>query len=256
MPVYQTMPAGISRIKRDSFLPNQQADMTGTLINVFTVIAGSFAGILLNSKLPERIVRTVFQAIGLFTLALGAIMAIKAEHILIIVFGLIIGAVAGELLNLEKHSEHFADKLKKKLNLGNPKFTEGMLTAFLLFCMGSMTIIGAFEEGFLGKPDLLITKSLMDGFAAMALASAYGAGVAFSVIPLFLFQGGLTLASAYLGDFLDESVIKDITATGGILLIGLGFSITDIKKLKILNILPAVFVVGFLAWLNSVFNLI
>jgi len=120
--------------------------------------------------------------------------------------------------------------------------------------MGSMTILGAFDEGMKADPTLLITKSVMDGFAAMALASAFGIGVGFSVVPLLIYQGGLTLFASYLGMLFSELMINELTAVGGILLIGLGINILEIKKIKIFNILPALALVVFFTWLKSFVN--
>jgi len=229
--------------------------MTGTIINVITILVGSGLGILLKSKLPERLIKTVFQALGLFTFALGIIMSLKINNFLIIVFSLVLGAIIGEFLNIEVATENLSKKLKNKIKLKDERFTEAMLTSFLLFCMGSMTILGAFEEGMKGDTTLLITKSVMDGFAALALSSALGIGVAFSVIPLLIYQGGLTLFASYLGNFFSEIVINELTAVGGILLIGLAINILEIKKIKIFNILPALVLVVIFTLLKDFFNL-
>ncbi len=213
--------------------------MTGTLINVGTVLAGSMVGMALNSKLPERYIKIVFQGLGLFTLFLGFTMASKTGEMLIMVFSIALGGISGEFLRLEDRLESGSEWVKKRIKIKSERFSEGAITAFLLFCMGSMTILGAIEEGMGGEPDLLVTKAVMDGFGAMALASAFGVGVAFSVVPLLLFQGGITLFAAILGDYLAEPVIKELTAVGGILLIGLGINMLEIKKIKVLNLLPA-----------------
>ncbi len=228
--------------------------MFGTLVNIGTILIGTLIGVLLKSKLPEKLIKTVFQATGLFTLALGIMMSLKMSSFLIIVFSLVIGAIIGEGVDLERMVESGSEKLKNKLKIGGEKFSEGMLTAFLLFCMGSMTILGAFDEGMKGDTTLLITKSVMDGFAAIALSSALGYGVGFSVIPLLIYQGGLTLFATYLGKFFSEIMITELTAVGGILLIGLGFNILEIKKMKIFNILPALLLVVFFTWLKGYFG--
>jgi uncharacterized membrane protein YqgA involved in biofilm formation len=229
--------------------------MIGTLVNVSTVIAGTAIGLLLKSRLPEKLVKTVFQALGLFTLVIGFIMAMKVNSLLIVVFSLVLGAISGEFIDLEVYANRAGAKLKKKVNLGGEQFSEGLLTAFLMFCMGSMTIIGAFDEGLKNDSTLLITKSVMDGFSSIALASALGIGVGFSVIPLLVYQGGLTLFANYLGTFFSENMIADLSATGGILLIGLGFNILEIKKIKVFNLLPAIVYAVFFAWLNHYFHL-
>jgi len=227
--------------------------MIGTFINVATVLLGAVIGLILKAKLPERIVKTVFQAVGLFTLAVGAMMFLKINAFLVVIFSLIVGAIFGELIDIERNTETFVEKIKLKFSKSESKFTEGLLTAFLLFCMGSMTILGAFEEGTKGDATLLITKAIMDGFAAMALSSAFGAGVVFSVIPLLVYQGGLTLAAKYLGNFMHDALIADVTAVGGVMLIGLGINILEIKKIKMFNLLPALVFAVLFSWLNLQF---
>jgi len=229
--------------------------ITGTLINIATVIGGSIIGILLKTKLPEKIVKTVFQALGLFTLFLGLTMALKIESFLVVVFALVIGSIVGEAVDLEKFTEKQTLKIKNKLKFGGEKFSEGMITAFLLYCMGSMTILGAFEEGMKGDSTLIVTKAIMDGFTSIALASAFGIGVAFSIFPMLIFQGGLTLLAFYFGDFFSESIINELTAVGGLLLIGLGINILEIAKIKIFNIFPALIFVVIFAWLKIYFGL-
>ncbi|MFP4548073.1 MAG: DUF554 domain-containing protein [Fidelibacterota bacterium] len=221
--------------------------MTGTLINIIAVIAGSTIGLLFNKSLPEKVIKPVFQVIGLFTLVLGISMAIKGEEILLIIFSLVLGTIIGSALDLDNKFQNFSNWLQKKINLKNEKFTEGLITAFLLFCMGSMTILGAFEEGLGGKPNLLLAKSVLDGFSSIALSAGLGIGVMFSVIPLLIFQGGLTLLAAFLEQFFTPAIINELTATGGILLLGLGLNILELKKVKIMNMLPALIIIVLLA---------
>jgi len=223
--------------------------MTGTLVNALAVVVGSIVGLLIHSRFPPRITRIAFQGIGLFTLFIGMQMALKTQDLLIMIFSILIGAVAGELLGLEKGITRMSDWLKTKVHSRNEKFTEGLVTAFLLFCMGSMTILGAIEEGMNGKPDLLLAKSVLDGFSSIALSASLGAGVLFAVVPLLIYQGGLTLLSGQLGTVLSPPVVNEITATGGLLLIGLGINILEIRKIQVLNMIPALLVAGVLAWL-------
>jgi len=213
--------------------------ITGTLVNIAAVIVGGTLGLLFRSRLPERITKTFFQAIGLFTLFLGFSMSLKTENPLLLVFSLILGALAGTLLRLQERIENLGVRIQEKLKLKGGQFSEGMVTAFLMFCMGSMTILGAIEEGLGGEPKLLLIKSLMDGFSSVALAAALGVGVVFSIVPLLLYQGGLTLLAAWLGDSLSSIMVGELTATGGILLIGLGITILGIKKIDVLNLIPA-----------------
>ncbi len=228
--------------------------ITGTIVNVTTVLIGGGVGLLLNKKLPHRYVKIFFQTIGLFTLFLGLSMALKSTHILHMVLSLIIGALLGEALHLERGVEKFSNKIKHRFSKSGEKFSEGMLTSFLLFCMGSMTILGGIEEGMSGDAHLLYIKALMDGISSIALASALGIGVLFSAVPLLIYQGGITLLAAWLGDFFPQVMIIELSAVGGILLMGLGLQILEIKKLHIINMLPALFMILLLLWLFPNFS--
>jgi uncharacterized membrane protein YqgA involved in biofilm formation len=241
--------------------------LLGTLINVGAVIAGSLIGLFVHSRLPKRFTNVAFQGIGLFTLFIGFTMAAKTKNLLVLVFSIVLGAVTGELLNIDRLLGRFGEwlrrRLEKKRESGvesgesipdsrlpipeRSRFAEGLVTAFLLFCMGSMTVLGAIEEGLGGKPNLLAAKSVLDGFASLALASSLGIGVLFSVIPLFIYQGGLTLLAGSLHAVMSDVVVNEVSAAGGLILIGLGITILEIKQLKVLNMLPALVFAGVLA---------
>ncbi len=188
--------------------------MIGTLVNTAAVIGGGVIGLLLKKRMPERITTIYFQAIGLFTLAIGASMAVEMEHILIVVSSLAIGSLLGEWIDIEQGAEQLSNRIKHRFRIGSEKFSEGLVTAFLLFCVGSLTILGTIQEGTGGSPDLLYTKSLMDFFSAILLASAFGVGVALSAVPLFLFQASLTLLAGYAGSFFTEEIILGLTSVG------------------------------------------
>mgnify|MGYP001302958679 FL=1 len=205
-------------------------------------------GVLFHARLPKRLTDSFFQAIGLFTLFLGFSMSLKTENPLLLVFSLILGALVGTLLRLQERIENLGTNIQAKLKLKGGQFSEGLVTAFLMFCMGSMTILGAIEEGLGGEPNLLLIKSLMDGFSSIALAAALGVGVIFSVVPLLIYQGGLTLLAAYLGSSLTNLMVDELAATGGILLIGLGITILGIKKIEVLNLIPALLFIVLLVY--------
>jgi uncharacterized protein len=223
--------------------------MIGTLVNTVAVIAGGIAGVLLKKKMPERVKKIYFQAIGLFTIAIGISMVADMQHILIVVVSLALGSLLGEWINLEKLTAHWSDFLKKRFKIGSETFSEGLISSFLLFCVGSMTILGAIQEGTGGSPDLLFTKSLMDFFSSILLASAFGIGVAFSAIPLLLFQGSITLLAMGASHFFSEIIVLGLTNTGGILLIGLGINILEIKKIRVMNMLPSLLFVVIFLWI-------
>jgi uncharacterized membrane protein YqgA involved in biofilm formation len=222
--------------------------MLGTFINVGTVILGSLIGLAIHAKLPERLTKIAFQGIGLFTVFLGFTMAAKTGNFLVMIFSIVPGSIIGELIGIEKHMDRLSERIKQKIGSKNKSFSEGFVTAFLLFCMGSMTILGAIEEGLGGRPDLLIAKSVLDGFSSLALSASLGLGVIFSVLPLLVYQGGITLFAASLQQFFTTPLINELSAAGGLLLIGLGINILEIKRLNILNMLPSLVIAVILAY--------
>jgi len=223
--------------------------MYGTYVNTVAVIIGSLIGVALHRELPERIKKIIFQGIGLVTLFIGVQMALKTSNLAVLFFSILIGAVAGETVDVEKHLERFGNLLKTKFKSEDERFIDGLVTAFLIFCVGSMTIIGAIEDGLNGDPSILIAKSILDGFTSMSLASVFGIGVLFSAIPLFTFQGAITLLAVYSRTFFTETLINELSAVGGILLLGLGIKILEIKEIKVANLLPSLFFVLVLVYL-------
>lgn len=224
--------------------------MIGSIINAAAVVFGGAIGLFLGQRMPQRFKIIYFQAIGLFTLAIGISMVWNMKQIFPIVVSVALGSLTGEWLKLEQRTDQLATHLMKRLKFKNQLFSEGLTTSFLLFCVGSMTILGAIQEGTTGSAELLLTKSLMDGFSAILLASAFGIGVIVSALPLFLFQAGLTLLAAQLAPLLTADIIVALSNTGGVLLIGLAINILEIKKLSIINMLPSLIfiVVLLLIW--------
>jgi len=225
--------------------------MIGTLVNTAAVVLGGTIGLLLKKNMPERVTAIYFQAVGLFTLAIGIGMVVKMNHILLVIGSLAVGSLLGEWMQLDVSVERMSQYLKKKFSIANEKFSEGLITAFLLFCIGSMTILGTIQEGTGGSSDLLFSKSLMDFFSAMLLASAFGFGVVVSAIPLLIFQSLLTILAMYAGSFLNKTILEGLSSVGGILLIGLGINVLEIKKLRILNMLPSLILVVIVLWIFS-----
>ncbi|MCH7472588.1 DUF554 domain-containing protein [bacterium] len=219
----------------------------GTLVNVATVILGSLLGIMLQRSFPERLREIVFQAIGLFTMVYGVHMTLKldgeAKHLLALVGSLLVGALIGEALRLEQRLEWLGERIKSRVKAAGEKFSEGMIYAFLIFCIGPMTVVGALEEGIRGDHTLLFTKALLDGFMSIVLASTYGIGVLFSIVPLFLFQYGITLLGAGAQGVFTDVVINQLTAVGGVLILGLGINLLGLAKLRVTNLLPALVVI-------------
>jgi uncharacterized membrane protein YqgA involved in biofilm formation len=230
----------------------------GTLVNVVAVIAGSAAGLLLRHGLPERLRGIIFQGIGLSTLVIGMLNALAVaepvpaagdvgKHLMELIFSVLLGGLLGEWINVEARLERVGDWLKARVNSGDSKFTEGLVTAFLIFCIGPMTVVGALDEGIRADHNLLFAKSILDCFMSVALASTFGLGVAFSILPLFVFQYGITLLGVGAQSVFSEVVVNQLTAVGGVLILGLGINLLELRRLRIANLLPALVVIIVLA---------
>ncbi|MFW5790419.1 MAG: DUF554 domain-containing protein [Bacillota bacterium] len=226
--------------------------MIGTFVNVLAIIAGSFLGVLFKGNFTENIQKVVMQGISLAVLLIGFDMALSLEgsnELLIVIFSLVIGGICGELLKIETHLEGFGEKIKSKFKGQNDLFVEGFVQASLIYCVGAMAIMGAIQEGIQGDPSLLFTKSLLDGTTAIAFASTAGIGVMFSAIPVLIYQGTITLFASQVELILTQEVIAQITATGGLLIVGIGLNILEVAKIKVGNLLPSILVVVILSFL-------
>ena len=211
----------------------------GSVVNAAAIIGGSTIGLLLHSRFPDRIRQIVFQGLGLCTLLIGMQMALKVENILIVIFSILIGGIVGELLDLERRFECIAGSCKRLVGSGNAGFVDGLITASLIFCIGAMAIIGSFDEGVRGDTTVLYTKSILDGFASVALASSYGGGVLFAFVPVLLYQGALTIFAGFFQQYFSAALIAQLTATGGLLILGIALVLLDVKRVKLSNLLPA-----------------
>jgi len=226
----------------------------GTLFNVTTVIIGSIIGLFFNKYINTDLNKKIFFIMGLFTLVLGMSMAIETTNFILILISIVIGTLIGEKWNLDNSINNLAELLKQKLNIQDAQFTDGLLTAFLLYCVGSMTIVGAIDEGLGKTPHILYIKSIMDGISSIILASTFGIGVLFSVFPMLIFQGGITIIVFFNKDLIPLEVIDHINSIGGILIIAIGLKILGYKKINPTNMLPAlvIVIIGYLIQVNLV----
>ena len=219
--------------------------MTGTVINVITVVIGSILGLLFGAKLPERLRETVLSAIGLFTMVLGIQMFLETNNALIVLAALLLGAMLGEWLRIEDNLEKLGSYLRMRfapslINQDLSRFVEGFLAASILFCVGPMTILGSIQDGLTGDYSLLATKAVMDGFSALAFASTMGVGVAFSALVILIFQGSLSLLASQIQSVVTAAMISEMSAAGGVILVGIAISnILNIRKVRSGNFLPA-----------------
>jgi len=216
-----------------------------TIVNMTTVTIGSLIGLWLKQFFSTEVQEIVFQAVGLGTLLIGIKMALRLPdgYLLIFIFSLIIGAVFGQLLRIDLIINDLSDSLKILIGNTEGSFTQGLITAFLLFCVGSMTIIGALEEGIHQKRELLYVKSMLDGFSSIALASTYGIGVLFSIIPMLIFQGGITMLALRLKNIFNQNVMDALSAVGGILIIGISIRLLKLGEVWLENMLPSLFLI-------------
>lgn len=228
-----------------------------TFVNMLTVTIGSLMGIMLKNIFTTEIQEIVFQAVGLGTLLIGIKMALRLPegYLLIFFFSLIIGAIFGQVIHVDLFFNDLSENLKSAIGNSDAGFTEGLISAFLLFCVGSMTIVGALEEGLQQKRELLYLKALLDGFSSIALASTYGIGVLFSIIPMLIFQGGITIMSSRLKNIFSQPVMDCLSATGGMLIIGIAIHLLKLGKVNLENLLPSLLIVSVLAYYYTKYKL-
>jgi len=228
----------------------------GTLLNVATVTVGSLIGLALQQIFSAGMGQIVFQALGLGTILIGIKMALRLPdgYMLVVIFSLVLGGLLGELIHLDDLIADLSERLKSMSGSTESKFSEGLITAFLLFCIGSMTFVGAIEEGLNQKRDLLVVKSTLDGFSSIALAASFGIGVLFSVIPMMIFQGGLTLSANRLKSVFDVKTLDVLSSVGGVLILGISINILGLGKINLENLLPALLICIVLAKLKVRFQ--
>ncbi|MDI9640156.1 DUF554 domain-containing protein [Geitlerinema splendidum] len=226
---------------------------SGTWINVATVLIGTILGLLLRDRLPGRMQKIITQGVGLITLFMGTSMATslskatagQIDGVILAVLAIVIGGLLGEWWHIEEKLTTLGNTLKRRFK-GEGQFTEGFVAASLLFCIGPMALIGSINNGLVGDNALLALKSTMDGLAAIALTGSYGLGVGFSVLPIAIYQGGISLAAGILATTLTDPAndprIFLLTGVGGIMILGLGLNLLEVAKIRVASFLPALLV--------------
>ncbi|MDO7787265.1 DUF554 domain-containing protein [Desulforamulus aquiferis] len=229
--------------------------MTGTIVNAVAILLGTAIGLLFRKGISQSVNNTVMSGIGLAVALIGFKMAFKTENELIVILSLVIGGIIGEILNIEGWLARAGSFLEKKVGGQNGEVSKAFVTTSLIYCVGAMAIMGAIEDGLTGNATTLYAKSLLDGTSAVIFTTTMGFGVAFSAIPVFLYQGSITLMASGLKNFLTPSMINEMTATGGLLIVGIASNILGIRTFKVGNLLPAIGVAIFLAWLWTKLNI-
>lgn len=232
--------------------------MRGTALNVVTVLVGSGIGLAVGGRLPERVRETVLQCLGLFTVVLGIVNAQEAfagplpdtigrPAVLVVLGALLVGAILGELLDLDGRLTRLGEALQRRVHRDgaegeSSRFVEGFVIASLVFCVGPLTILGSIQDGLSGDYQLLAVKSLLDGFAALAFASGLGIGVAFSAVPVLVVQGAISLLAGQAEGVLTEAMISASSAAGGVLVLAIGLRLLELRSVRVANLLPALFI--------------
>jgi uncharacterized protein len=214
--------------------------MLGTAINVGSILAGSVIGVSIGSRLPERMRQTVLNGLGLLTLLVGLQMALGTGNVLIVLGAILLGGLLGEILRIHDGLERFGAFLQSVLSGSRDSlFGEGFVTASLVFCIGPMAILGSIQDGMTGDYRLLTVKSVLDGFAAIAFSASLGWGVSLSALSILLYQGGITLFATTLSRILTDPMITEMTAAGGLIIVGISLKLLDLKDIRLANFLPA-----------------
>lgn len=226
----------------------------GTIVNTGAVIVGGFAGYFLKSGIPERYKKIVMQGIGLSVLFIGISGTIKemitivngnkldSQFTMLMIFSLVIGGLIGEFLKIESRLENIGTWIQSKIPAKGGSFSEGFVSASLIYCVGAMAIVGALEDGLTGNTSTLFAKSILDGVTAVIFGATLGVGVAFSSVSVLVYQGSITLLAGFVKPWLNDTVISQMSLIGGVLIFAIGLNLLEIKKINIGNLLPAVFI--------------
>lgn len=215
----------------------------GAIVNSIVVVITSLIGLLIGQRIPEKMNRAIMQGIGLVVITIGISGAVNGVNTLVLILSMVIGIVIGEELDIHQRINLFIEKATKRLSgdKDQSEFTQAFMTATMLFCIGSMAIVGSLESGLTGDNATLYTKSVIDGVSAALFSSSLGIGVLFASIPLLLYQGSLIIFAQLLAPILSDAVILEMTTVGSVLLIGMGLNMLDITDFKMMNFIPAIF---------------
>lgn len=230
--------------------------MLGTIVNSAAIIVGGLLGILLRKGIPDSYKTTIMQGLGLSVLIIGLMGAMKSENILLMIFSIVIGSIIGEALKIEDKLQKLGDWLEGNVGKGEGTMAKGFVIASLIYCVGAMAIVGSLESGLTGNHETLYAKSLIDGISAIIFASTLGIGVVFSAVAVFIYQGIITIGAGFIKPFLVDGVIAEMSAIGGLLIMGISINILEIKRIPVGNMLPAVFIPIFYPMIQPLLNMV
>ncbi len=222
-----------------------------TIINAIAIIIGGALGLLFRKGFPERIAQTTLQVLGLFTMVVGVSMAIQGQQFIMILISLVAGAILGEWVDIEGRLERFGGWLEKRFHVTEGSPAKGFIYASLLFCVGSMAIVGSITDGLQGDPSILVTKAMMDGIISIPFAASMGFGVLGSALPVLFYQGGITLLASKLQSLFTPEMIRELTSVGGVIVMGIGINILGLQKIRVGNFIPALLLIILLFYVKA-----
>lgn len=230
--------------------------MLGVIVNVITVTVGSLIGLLLKKGIPERVSSAAMTGLGVCTLYIGISGSLCGENVLILIASVVLGAITGTLINIDGAINRLASAVERKFKKksGGVSVAEGLVTATLLFCVGSMTVTGSIEAGITGDDSVLITKAMLDLVSSMMLASSLGVGVLLSGAAVFVIQGGLVLLAHLIAPFLSTGAINEMTCAGSLLIVMIGTNLMGITKIKVADFLPAILFAPIIYNISALFS--
>ena len=216
--------------------------MLGTVVNTLSIVVGSLIGLFFKGSIPDTYSKTIMHAIGLAVVLIGLKTALQTDAILTVIISLAVGSLLGELLRIEYRLDRFGKWIGRRLAKDSEGISKGFVSASLLYCVGAMAIIGSMESGLTGNHQTLFAKSILDGIGSILFASTLGIGVIFSAVSVFVYQGVITLTASSIKPFLLPEVVSQMSAVGGLLIVAIGIGLLEIKKLRIGNMLPGIFI--------------
>lgn len=225
----------------------------GTIINAIAILIGGGVGLLFRKGLSERVSQTTIQVLSLFTIVIGVNMAIQGREFITILVSLVGGTVLGEWVDIEGRLERFGEWLERRFHVTEGSPAKGFIYASLLFCVGSMAIVGSITDGIKGDSSILVTKALMDGIISIPLAASMGFGVLGSAFPVLFYQGGITLLASRLESLFTPEVIQELTSIGGVIVMGIGINILGLQRIRVGNLIPALFLILLFSYMKTLF---
>ncbi|MDR2028594.1 MAG: DUF554 domain-containing protein [Treponema sp.] len=216
--------------------------MLGPVVNAVVIVVCALAGSFLIRGIPERFEEILKKAIGLSIIYVGIRGALENERVLLLIMSMVGGAILGELINIDRQMNRFGAWAEKRLGMSGGSFSKGFVSASILFCTGSMAIVGSMQSGLLGNHETLFAKSILDGSISVVFAASMGIGVVFSALPVLLYQGAIALASMAIKDFLSPDIIREMSSVGNLLVAAIGFNFLGVKEIRVANLIPAIFI--------------